>query len=397
MKYFLIALTVTLNTFSADLSMAAFDKKARDKEPLSVVFFGGSLTWGANASDPNRTSYRGLMMEYLQGKYPGTPFRFHDAAIGGTGSDLGMFRLERDVLSQKPDLVFLDFTVNDDMEGTDGEALASYEFLVRSLLKKNIPVVQVIMACGYHYRKDYSSDEMTRRRDHLKLARHYNLPVADIYPFMGEKLSSGQLTVPGVWPFEQTHPDDPGYKVFFDVVKVAYEKAVSEKQACNLPEESLFQELYKAPRRIRLVDNQLPEGWGRGKTYRTSMWYDGLSSRWMDDVALMDANKAHRFTSLRMKFKGTFLGLIGESNHEGLAFMIKIDGKIFPKVNPKTGESSNVWKWDTSRFGKGNLLRWLRVSNSLTSGEHTLEIIPVISSSTKKGQLRIESICAAGE
>ena len=302
MKYLIIAFILTLNSLATDLSFAEFDKKAQEKKPLSVVFFGGSLTWGANASDPNRTSYRGLMMEYLQKKYPGTPFRFHDAAIGGTGSDLGMFRLERDVLSQKPDLVFLDFTVNDDMEGTNTEALASYEYIIRTLLKKNIPVVQVIMACGYHYREDYTSDEMTRRRDHLKIAGHYNLPVADIYHVMGGMLTSGELTVSGIWPFEQTHPDDPGYKVFFEVVKVAYEKAVSDKKRCKLTEETLFQEMYNNPRRMKLVENDLPEGWKRGKTYRTSMWYDGLSSRWIDDVALLDVKKSNKFSSIKTKF-----------------------------------------------------------------------------------------------
>ncbi|MFA6293503.1 MAG: SGNH/GDSL hydrolase family protein, partial [Victivallales bacterium] len=102
-------------------SFAEFDRKAKAGENLSVVFFGGSLTWGANASDPLKTSFRGLMGKYLTEKYPKAHFSFHDAAIGGTGSDLGLFRLERDVLSKKPDLVFLDFTVNDGYDQKDVE------------------------------------------------------------------------------------------------------------------------------------------------------------------------------------------------------------------------------------------------------------------------------------
>ena len=35
------------------------------------------------------------------------------AAIGGTGSDLGVFRLGRDALRREPDLLFVEFTVND--------------------------------------------------------------------------------------------------------------------------------------------------------------------------------------------------------------------------------------------------------------------------------------------
>ena len=36
-----------------------------------------------------------------------------NAAIGGTGSDLGVFRLGHDVLQHEPDLVFVEFAVND--------------------------------------------------------------------------------------------------------------------------------------------------------------------------------------------------------------------------------------------------------------------------------------------
>ena len=50
-------------------------------------------TWGANASDPQITSYRGLMTQWLREKYPSTAITFYDAAIGGTGSQLGMFRM----------------------------------------------------------------------------------------------------------------------------------------------------------------------------------------------------------------------------------------------------------------------------------------------------------------
>ena len=36
-----------------------------------------------------------------------------DAGIGGTPSDLGLFRLNRDICSQNPDIVFVEFAVND--------------------------------------------------------------------------------------------------------------------------------------------------------------------------------------------------------------------------------------------------------------------------------------------
>ena len=95
-------------------SFADFDRRAREGAELSVAFFGGSLTWSANASDPDRTGFRPLLAEHLRAKYPAAHFRFHDAGLGGTGSTLGVFRLDRDALAHDPDLVFLDFACNDE-------------------------------------------------------------------------------------------------------------------------------------------------------------------------------------------------------------------------------------------------------------------------------------------
>ena len=80
-----------------------------------MVFFGASLTWGANATDPQLTSYRARIGQRLKQTYPKAHFTFWDAAIGGTNSQLGVFRLQRDVVRRKPDLVFLDFSANDDI------------------------------------------------------------------------------------------------------------------------------------------------------------------------------------------------------------------------------------------------------------------------------------------
>jgi hypothetical protein len=72
-------------------------------------------------------------------------FKFWDAAIGGTNSQLGVFRLDRDVLSRHPDLVLLDFSANDDIHSANAETLAAYESLVRRILvDAHAPVIQVI-------------------------------------------------------------------------------------------------------------------------------------------------------------------------------------------------------------------------------------------------------------
>lgn len=74
-------------------------------ESVKVAYLGGSITAAPG--------WRVKSREWLQNKYPGAKFEEIHAAIGGTGSDLGVFRLGRDVIRHQPDLLFVEFAVND--------------------------------------------------------------------------------------------------------------------------------------------------------------------------------------------------------------------------------------------------------------------------------------------
>jgi lysophospholipase L1-like esterase len=99
-----------------------FVEKAKAGEPVVVAYLGGSITEGATTYpmvgktfDPERDSWRALSYEWLRGRFEQKPgqFRQVNAGIGGTPSLLGAYRLEQDILSQEPDLVFVEFAVND--------------------------------------------------------------------------------------------------------------------------------------------------------------------------------------------------------------------------------------------------------------------------------------------
>ncbi|HUT10471.1 MAG TPA: SGNH/GDSL hydrolase family protein [Armatimonadota bacterium] len=376
-------------------SFAEFDRKAKAGEPLTVVFFGGSLTWGANASDPQLTSYRALMGRYLQERYPKCPFTLRDAAIGGTGSDLGMFRLERDVLAAKPDLVFLDFTANDGIDEKDPKNLVSYETILRTLIGRGIPVEQVFFGFKWHFAKDAKPGLAVLRTAHIELANAYHTGQGDLHPVM-KKAIAGGTDIDALWPFDQAHPDDAGYAVFYDAVRQGFQQAVAEGRVCTVPKTPLYGE-YRNRSRIRLVKTPLPQGWSRAMTYRTSLWFDGLSSRWMDDVALCDAKHAGAIEPLRIKFEGTFVGLFGEANQDGLAARIRIDGKPHPYVRYQGDKAIEEEVWPLHMpHGNGNLFLWRPISRELAPGKHVLEIVPLLPKGAKKGQLRLESICVAG-
>ena len=61
--------------------------------------------------------------------------------MGGTGSDLGVFRLQHDVLRQRPDLVFIEFAVN------DAGALPRSCWTERSSRPGTLPTAEVVSEC----------------------------------------------------------------------------------------------------------------------------------------------------------------------------------------------------------------------------------------------------------
>src|SRR5882757_3410631 len=86
-------------------------KAATSGADVKVAYFGGSIT--------AQNGWRPKTLAYFQKTWPGAKFSEINAAIGGTGSDLGVFRLAQDVLVKKPDLIFVEFAVNDGGAGPD--------------------------------------------------------------------------------------------------------------------------------------------------------------------------------------------------------------------------------------------------------------------------------------
>lgn len=82
-----------------------FAKVTKPGSEVRIGYLGGSIT--------AQQGWRPKTLAHFQKTYPQAHISEINAAIGGTGSDLGVFRLKQDVLDHKPDLLFVEFAVND--------------------------------------------------------------------------------------------------------------------------------------------------------------------------------------------------------------------------------------------------------------------------------------------
>lgn len=364
------------------LSFFDFDRRARKGERLTIVFFGGSLTWGAQATDPQHTSYRALTSRKLEETYPEAHFRFWDAAIGGTGSQLGVFRLERDVISRKPDLVFLDFTINDDPYAEpDPDRLAAYEALVRRLVSSGIPVVQAIFAA----KQDVLPNPSRRPLDtaHQAIAVAYGLPSANAVALMRERVLAGTADAETLWPMtpDVTHPGDEGYALYAEAVWAAFTKAVAEKRVVRCPDHMIHADTYLTSRRVRVSElGELPRGWVAARPNRHAAAYDFVMSRWLDGVTKASGPEV---APLRLIIRARNVLLFGEGTPSSGCYEVRLNGGK-PQI------------YDAGASARSGNLRYVEIIGQGLdpTKSHTLEIQPRL----QEGQeLRLESICIAGE
>ena len=399
-RSFLLTLLCASVSPAATPNFADFEQRARAGERLNVVFFGASLTWGANASDPQLTSFRGVMAQRLETAYPKAHFKFWDAAIGGTGSQLGVFRLDRDVLRRQPDLVFLDFSANDGISDDNQETLASYESLLRRLiLDGHAPVVQVVFPFMWDVQRG-TTDGMKRRDAHHALARAYHTAIGDAIVLCQQRVKNGQTTTDKLWPFDGVHPGDAGYGVFADAAWDAFQDAVQRKLVCAAPDQMLYAPTYMTNARVRISSlAPLPSGWQAGPPNPVSAYFDMLMSRWLDDEVIASAPKGqtNAVAPLKVRFQGSMVMLFGESTPKAVKYRVLIDERLIE-------HKSNDGKQILTEFDGGTLANLVKGNahhaQVLATGldpkvEHNLEIAPIFSGQADQ-ELRLESICVAG-
>ena len=66
----------------------------KERKKLNIGYFGGSVSEGAGASDPEKTSWRAIISQWFRRRYPEAEITTIQAAIGGTGTDLGVYRVD---------------------------------------------------------------------------------------------------------------------------------------------------------------------------------------------------------------------------------------------------------------------------------------------------------------
>ncbi len=175
---------------------------------VKVGYLGGSIT--------AQTGWRVQSLAHFKKAYPQSQFTEINAAIGGTGSDLGVFRLQQDVLSQNPDLLFVEFAVNDG--GADPQRIIRcMEGIVRQTWKSN-PKCDI---CFVYTLTEFLSPAMLEGKLQRsasameKVADFYGIPTITLGMEVAKLAKAGQLLWKAPLPKTDEQKQAVGDKVVF--------------------------------------------------------------------------------------------------------------------------------------------------------------------------------------
>lgn len=182
-------------------------KRAANGESLVIGFLGGSITQGSLSSTP-KTCYAYLVYEWWKKSFPNAAFSFVNGGIGGTTSHYGGARAWKDVLCYRPDIVTVDFSVNDDANEFFEE---TYEGTLRRLLAApSAPAVVVLNNVFYDTGKN-------AQNYHNRIADHYGIPHVSIKDTVYPDVESGKIVRADITP-DNLHPNDKGHRLVADEI-----------------------------------------------------------------------------------------------------------------------------------------------------------------------------------
>ena len=205
-----------VTTGNTDRLKNVFDR-AGNGEEITVAYLGGSITEGYN-SDVTKC-WAQLSFNELSERFPKAKMNYVNAGMSGTPSTIGLIRCERDVIAPygNPDIVFIEFAVNDAQDSVSKEA---YESLVRRMLGlPNNPAVILLFTrtdTGYNCQKHMS-----------EIGNNYGLPMISVPDSLGVEFDSGRMEW-SLYSDDGAHPNVYGHRYIADMVKRLYDYVGSD-------------------------------------------------------------------------------------------------------------------------------------------------------------------------
>ncbi len=211
-----------------DLSrLAQVLRRAQYGEEITIGFLGGSITEGKGAANV-QDCYVSQVYKWWHDTFPQAQINVINAGVGGTSSYLGVHRVDSELLVHKPDLVFMEFAVNDTYTEF---CMNSYENLIRKILMSDSnPALVLLFATNA---VGGSSQDVQ-----AALGQYYNLPMLSYGKAVTPEVEAGSF----VWSDiaeDIVHPNNMGHSIFAGLIITYLEDLYGKLDSIEIKAERL--------------------------------------------------------------------------------------------------------------------------------------------------------------
>jgi rhamnogalacturonyl hydrolase YesR/lysophospholipase L1-like esterase len=224
MRYFLLLLILfsCANLLNAQIApeadylnetkTALAEKWPRNKT-VHLVFHGHSVPCGYFNTPNVQTlkAYPYLTLEAVKKIYPYAVVNVITTSIGGENAEQGNLRFEKDVLTHRPDVLFIDYALNDRSIGLE-RAGKAWKSMIRTAQALNIKVI--LLTPTPDLTENISDDNAPlekHSRQIREMAKIYQVGLVDVYAAFKEKKRNGEDLAP--YMSQSNHPNEKGHRI----------------------------------------------------------------------------------------------------------------------------------------------------------------------------------------
>lgn len=305
-------------------------RRAHNGQPLRCVALGGSITQAG----------KGWIGPWLRKTFPNSIINMHNSGKSATGSSLGIFRIGPDVIACEPDLVLIEYAVND--RGlSKKDVTRNLESIIRRLKGlKNPPAIVFLEAASQ------SGGDISR---HSAVAEYYGLVNVDLQKACEDYLAKNKLKWKDIFG-DNVHPNKNGHKLYTAIITEILDKYANAAETEDIPAYKLPSKL--SPHKL-ILDGTMAQiavapGWKQD--YKVNGWWNRFF------LGAVGSTKPG--VTMKLPFRARFVGLMFPLNRSFGTMFVSLDGKepIFVPCNHRSGYAYKV------------------IGKDLEPGEHVLHI-----------------------
>ena len=345
--------------------LASVMARAAAGEEITIAYIGGSITNGDSASPKDTMCYAYLTTEWWKETFPDATINYVNAGIGATDSYIGVHRAKRDVLAYRPDLVVVEFSVND----TKNHNKETYESLLRMLLESDSKpaVISLIITTEQEY--DYATD-------HIQAAYNYKVPIISYKAEIKKGYEQHVISWSDIGNTDGVHPSNGGHAVIANLLTTFYSDVLREINNTEYSEEYI---LADGQTKCRYENADIIFADEIDITENDGFEIQNVWSNLSDTNAWVCEDGG----SITFKATGKSVGIIYQKTTDGMSgiYDVYVDGEYCMQID---GDFKNGW---------GNCVDYVILGNYDESSEHTVSVMLNDNSENKK--MTICAVCVA--